>query len=251
MRRLLILLFVWLAVTVPVFGVCVEQPVTPSSLDTYDYAFAVSTNAVTNGVAFHITITAKRADIDTNYCSAHLDAVRHDDGTVIEPFKPEIPMLTIERRRRKWTVDFVVSHELLKNPELNFVFWEEAVDRANGKITPMPAGTFYEMRLMDFAPPDRDSSRLETPTYTITITGCEEYVVSCDDVKFVCVNKKTGKSISLTGCTDHSLGADGAPGHFLGYYFTNRDMTYFVSDDGEFSIERKGKTLLDEQGTWK
>jgi hypothetical protein len=156
MHRLLPLLFICLAAAAGrVFGVCVELPVTPSSLDTYNYLFAVSTNAATNGVAFHITITAKRGDIDTNYCTAHLDTVRHDDGTEIGPFKPEIPTATTPlittKQLRKWTVDFVVSHELLKNPELYFVFWEEAVARADGKTIPMPAGTFYEICLMDFA----------------------------------------------------------------------------------------------------
>jgi hypothetical protein len=155
MHRWPIILFLWLAAIGSAFGMCVEQPVTPSSLDTYDYLFAVSTNAAINGVAFHITITAKRGEIDTNYCSAHLDTVRHDEGTVIGPYKPEIPTATItviiKQQPRKWTVDFVVSYELLKNPELYFVFWEEAVDRANGKTIPMPAGTFYEIRLLDFA----------------------------------------------------------------------------------------------------
>jgi hypothetical protein len=146
------MLFLWLAVAGPAFGMCVELPVTPSSLDTSSYAFAVATNTVTNGMAFHITITAKSGEIDTNYCSAKLETVRKANGTAIfqEPFEAAIPV-AIQKQPRKWAIDFILPHEFLKSPELNFVFWEEAVDRTNGKITPMPAGTFYEMWLMDFA----------------------------------------------------------------------------------------------------
>jgi hypothetical protein len=150
--RSLILLFFWLAVAGRAFGVCTELPVTPTSLDTYSYRFAVSTHTVTNGVAFHITIAAKGDDIDTNYCAAHLDTVRHNGGTEIgqEQFEKAIPV-TVQKQPRKWTIDFALPHELLKDPNLFFVFWEQAVDRAQGKAVPMPSGDFYEMRLRDFA----------------------------------------------------------------------------------------------------
>lgn len=152
MHRLLIALFFWLAAAGPAFGESDELPVTPSSLDQYDYTFAVSTNAVTNGVAFHIAVTGKGGVIDTNYCHAVLDTVSHQNGTEIgqEPFEAAIPV-TIQKQERKWTADFLVSHELLKNRNLCFVFAEQAVDRANGKVIPMPSMDFYEIHLMDFA----------------------------------------------------------------------------------------------------
>src|ERR1700733_9684814 len=101
-RRILILLFLWLVVAGPAFGMSDELPVTPSSLDTYFYTFAVSTNTVTNGVGFHITISAKRGDIDTNYCNARLDTVRHDHGSAIfqEPFETAI-LVTVQKQPRK------------------------------------------------------------------------------------------------------------------------------------------------------
>ncbi len=252
MRRSLNILFVWLVAAGPVFAMCVEIPVTTSSLDTYSYTFAVSTNTATNGVAFHIVITAKRGAIDANYCSGRLDTVRDQNGSneiFQEPFEAAIPVM-VQKHAGEWTVDFILPHELLKSPDLYFVFWEQAVSRTNGKTEPMPAGTFYEMWLMDFANP-RSSIQLETPTYKITITLDQEYVVSSDDIKFVCVNKKTGKSINLTGRTDHTIGADGVtPSHFLGYVFTNQQMVYYVTDGGEFSITEGTNTVADEQGQW-
>jgi hypothetical protein len=93
---------------------------------------------------------------------------------------------------------------------------------------------------------------LITPSYTITIEGCEEYVTSCDSVKYVGVSKKSGKSIALTGRTVHTLGPDGVtPAHFLGYEFKSGGTTYFVGEDGELRVTRGSMVLVDEHGEWK
>lgn len=93
---------------------------------------------------------------------------------------------------------------------------------------------------------------LDTPTYRITIQGCGEYVVSCDTVKYVGVNKKSGKSIVIVGSTVHAIGADGVtPSSFLGYEFKSGGARYFVSQDGELRVTRGSKVLLEEQGVWK
>ena len=93
---------------------------------------------------------------------------------------------------------------------------------------------------------------LDTPNYTITIRGCDEYVVSCDNVKYKGVNKKNGKSITLTGRTVHSATADDVtPSQFWGYEFTNREAIYFVGADGELLVTRGTNVLVDERGTWK
>jgi len=93
---------------------------------------------------------------------------------------------------------------------------------------------------------------LDTPSYKITIKGCDEYVVSCDTVKYVGVSKKIGKSIVLTGRTVHTLGPDGVtPAHFLGYEFRNGRTVYFVSNDGELRITRGSRVLVEEHGVWK
>jgi hypothetical protein len=94
---------------------------------------------------------------------------------------------------------------------------------------------------------------LETPSYKITIEErCPEGYVTCDDVKYVGVSKKTGKSITLIGKTVHTFGLDGVtPAHFLGYEFKNGSTIYFVSDDGGISVKRGEKILVQETGVWK
>jgi hypothetical protein len=93
---------------------------------------------------------------------------------------------------------------------------------------------------------------LTTPSYKITIVGCDEYVVSCDTVKYVGVSRKTGKSIALTGRTVHTTGADGVtPSRFLGYEFKNGRTTYFVGEEGELRVTQDSKILIEERGTWK
>ena len=94
---------------------------------------------------------------------------------------------------------------------------------------------------------------LETRSYKITIERhCEEGVVVCDDMKYVGVNKRTGKSITLSGTTAHTVGADGVtPGHFLGYSFKHGKTKYFVSPAGELEVTREAKVLIKETGKWK
>lgn len=92
---------------------------------------------------------------------------------------------------------------------------------------------------------------LETPTFTIKIdVRCEEGEVTCDDVKYVGTNKKTGESLKLTGKTAHHMATDGTPGRFLGYVFKNEGVTYFVSEDGLLRVTKGEKVLLEENGTW-
>ena len=93
---------------------------------------------------------------------------------------------------------------------------------------------------------------LTTPSYKITVVCCDEYVVSCDTVKYVGVSRKTGKSIALTGRTVHTTGADGVtPSRFLGYEFKNGRTSYFVGDDGELRVTQGSKILVEERGSWK
>jgi hypothetical protein len=95
---------------------------------------------------------------------------------------------------------------------------------------------------------------LETPSYRITVESrCPEGYVTCDDVQFVGVCKKTGRSVRLTGSTVHTFGPDGVtPAHFVGYMFKRGKTTYFVDGwDGEFRVTRGSKVLVDETGAWK
>lgn len=98
------------------------------------------------------------------------------------------------------------------------------------------------------------AEELETPSYNVTIqSNCAEGEVSCDDVSYTGVNKKSGKSIILKGSTWHTLCADGAtPCRFLGYKFKNGDVIYTVSEEGILEVVKKGnKVLFSEQGNWR
>lgn len=79
---------------------------------------------------------------------------------------------------------------------------------------------------------------------------CEEGEVTCDNVKYVGRNKKTGESVELTGKTAHHMDKEGNPGRFLGYIFKNKDVTYFLSEDGLLRVTKGDEVLLEENGTW-
>ncbi len=155
MHHLFITTFLWLAVTFTVWGTTAEIPVTPTGLDTYFYIFSVSTNATQGGIAFHVTMTAKTTDIDTNDSSAGLEIVTHTKtsggGLLVscQPWEQSMPV-TLRREKRSWMADFIVSSELLKNPNLYFNFGFLAHSVVNGKSIPMPSVTRYEIRLEDF-----------------------------------------------------------------------------------------------------
>jgi hypothetical protein len=102
------------------------------------------------------------------------------------------------------------------------------------------------------AMPAAGADILDTPSYKITIEiRCPEGSVTCDDVKYVGVNKKTGKFITLVGKTVHSLCADGVtPCHFLGYEFKAGRTTYSVGEDGELRVTRGSRVLVQEMGVW-
>ena len=94
---------------------------------------------------------------------------------------------------------------------------------------------------------------LTTASFEVTIeTRCEEGNVTCDDVSYTGVSRKTGKSISLKGSTHHSRCADGVtPCRFLGYVFRNGDINYVVTEEGLLVVSRKSKVLMQEAGNWK
>lgn len=96
------------------------------------------------------------------------------------------------------------------------------------------------------------SATLTTPSYLVEIqVRCEEGAVTCDDVSYQGINRKTGTRIKLRGKTLHSLCADGVtPCRFIGYAFNNKGVTYQVDDDGHLLVMQGKKVLVDEQGEW-
>lgn len=101
-------------------------------------------------------------------------------------------------------------------------------------------------------PINRTTGTLTTPSYKITIElRCPEGYVTCNDVKYVGVNRRSGEFLTLTGRTIHTSGADGiSPSHFLGYEFNSGRTIYFVGEDGELRVTRGTKVLVQETGVW-
>ena len=104
-----------------------------------------------------------------------------------------------------------------------------------------------------FAVEAASADTLDLALYRIEVVKhCDEHDVVCDNVSYVGTNKKTGKSITLRGRTLHSLCADGVtPCHFQGYEFKNGATRYLVMADGDFSILRGKKVVLNERGAWQ
>lgn len=94
---------------------------------------------------------------------------------------------------------------------------------------------------------------LTTASYKITIeVRCPEGYVICHDIRYIGVNCKSGKSITLIGRTVHTIGADGVTrSRFLGYEFKRGRTTYFVGEDGELRVTHGSKVLIQETGVWK
>jgi len=94
---------------------------------------------------------------------------------------------------------------------------------------------------------------LTTENYIVTISRlCPEGFVSCDNVKYVGVSRKSGNKIELDGGTLHTMCADGkTPCHFQGYEFMNGDITYRVLERGVLQVIQGGsRVLLEEEGVW-
>jgi hypothetical protein len=88
--------------------------------------------------------------------------------------------------------------------------------------------------------------------YAIAIEqNCAEGEVTCDNVSYQGVAKKTGNRIELKGSTWHSMCPDGVtPCQFLGYWFENGNTSYSVSVFGLLQIRRGDEIIVQEQGVW-
>jgi hypothetical protein len=151
MHRIFLTFILWFAIALSAHASSVEYSVTRTNLDTYFCVFSVLTNATSDGVAFHVTITNKQYDIFQD-SSAGVDMVAHKksgngclEGSIgfVEPVIP----ITLKKEKRVWTADFTVSRELLKNPDVCFVFGVLVHRTINGKTMTMPSADFYELRL--------------------------------------------------------------------------------------------------------
>lgn len=97
-----------------------------------------------------------------------------------------------------------------------------------------------------------DAGVLLTPGYVVVIAEhCPEGVVGCDNVTYSGVDRASGAAIALRGKAWMHLCADGVtPCHHQGWIFRSGKMTYTVTDQGELSVQRGAKVLLDQKGKW-
>ncbi len=130
----------------PAYALVSEVSATPRNWETDSYLLSVSTNAAQGGIAFHVTVTAKRFDIEANSW-AGLEIMTPKLFSVTYS-KPAI-QVALEKGERVWKADFTVSRESLNNPDLYFAF---RVPYDPKKIS-MPDSYVFQIRLQDFAKP--------------------------------------------------------------------------------------------------
>ncbi|MBA3537353.1 MAG: hypothetical protein H0T84_12225 [Tatlockia sp.] len=94
---------------------------------------------------------------------------------------------------------------------------------------------------------------LDTPHYKITISclNSSQNEVNCSKASYQEINKETGAKVNLMGvqvmakCPDKSTAC-----HSLGYEFSNGNLTYLISENGQLQVLEGAKVLVDEAGTW-
>lgn len=94
---------------------------------------------------------------------------------------------------------------------------------------------------------------LITEHYKITLTlRCAEGEVGCGELLYLGVNLKTGNSVILRGKAVMVLCADGVSPCHLGFFeFISGQFRYRVFSDGQLTVEKNRKVLLDESGSWQ
>jgi hypothetical protein len=94
---------------------------------------------------------------------------------------------------------------------------------------------------------------LDTPHYKITIS-CQnptQNEVGCSKASYQEINKETGAKVNLMGTQVMEKCADKTtPCHSLGYEFSNGNLTYLISENGQLQVLNGAKVLVDEAGTW-
>ena len=157
-RLLAMALMVGVLVAVPALAVMVIVAVTPNSLDRGPYVFSVSTNAVSDGVAFQIAIHLKKGSPASSSTHAGLYFKLGHGGNISygdkQPNGRSLPAVALTQRGRDWAADFVASDELLQSTNLCFTYMVQPnVFGVSGERVLMPGGEIYELNLRDFLRP--------------------------------------------------------------------------------------------------
>src|SRR5690554_4316692 len=95
---------------------------------------------------------------------------------------------------------------------------------------------------------------LETDSFLVNISGaCILPAKECNDLKYFGKSKNNGASISLTGVPFYGRDKNTNNVKFLGYFFKNHSVEYYVSLAGNLKVHnlKNDTTLLEESGVWK
>jgi hypothetical protein len=131
----------------------VEFPVTPTSLEQRQFIFSISTNSSPEGISFHVTVTPKTGVMPSDSGVGFSSILTSTNGARSTGPLANEPKVTLQKDDHIWKADFIASSELLKNPDVYFVFEVPAHAVVNGKNIPMPAVDKYVIKLQDFLKP--------------------------------------------------------------------------------------------------
>jgi hypothetical protein len=130
-----------IALTLSAYSRSLEIPITPNHLEARRFVFTVSTKDTKDGVAFHVTITAKVGEIPSDIGVGFVTFIQHKDGSEEMGPRTDIP-LTVKKEKQVWTVDFVLSPALLKENDYLFLVSETYPE--------YEAADMYEIKPQDF-----------------------------------------------------------------------------------------------------
>jgi len=133
----------WSIVVFPACGKSTVFLVTPKNADGGDqFVFVVTNTAASNGLSFHVFITARQVEVPAD-CKGYLCVAKlAGDSKSIGPMKPET-QISLKTGKHSWSADFIAPDQLLSNPDACFVF--TVLDH------PGPAANFYVVKLRAFA----------------------------------------------------------------------------------------------------
>ena len=141
MSRIFLTAFLWIVIVLSAQAKDAIIRVTASHLRANGFVFAVTNVPLSNGVAFHITITASRGELPAvSDCKLYVAT----SPTKSYPIGSAVPgiRVAVKKARRVWKAQFVVSDELLTDAGTSFVF---SVFDHEG-----PGADHYVVKLRDF-----------------------------------------------------------------------------------------------------
>ncbi len=161
-QLLLYLALFWAVVVSPACGKSTVFSVTPKNANGGgQFVFVVTNTAASNGLSFHVIITAKQGEVPADSKGYLCVAKLTESPKSIGPMTPET-RVTLKTGKQAWSADFVASDQLLSDPDACFVF--SVLDHRG------PAADFYVLKLRDFATPGV-TLRISVPSMVLKPNG--------------------------------------------------------------------------------